>query len=180
MASRYASPFVGMKLLRVPTATALAIAFCLSTSAFAADPQSDAKAALDAGDYATAVKLLQPLAAQGDVAAEFNLGVMYGSGQGVAKDQAAALSWFEKAARGGNALAQMNTGIMYRNGQGAAADLPRAYMWLDMAASGLSGSDGAEAAKIRDDAAKRMTPEQLQDARDMIDNCKLAGVRNCD
>ncbi len=74
----------------------------------------------------------------------------------------------------------MNTGIMYRNGQGAAADLPRAYMWLDMAASGLSGSDGAEAAKIRDDAAKRMTPEQLQDARDMIDNCKLAGVRNCD
>jgi TPR repeat protein len=162
-------------------AAALLVIFLASLGeALAADPQADAKAALDAGDYATAVKLLQPLASQGDVAAEFNLGVMYGSGQGVAKDEAAAATWFEKAARGGNPLAALNVGIMYRNGQGVAADLPHAYMWLDVAASNLSGTDAAQAAKYRNEAASRMTPDQLQDAKDMADNCRLVGVKNCD
>ncbi|MDR3498102.1 MAG: tetratricopeptide repeat protein [Parvibaculum sp.] len=155
--------------------------FCFGIlPALASDPQSEARAAIDAGDYAKAAKLLQALADKGDGAAAFNLGVMYGRGQGVAKSDVIAASWFEKAARDGNALAQLDLGIMYRNGQGVAIDFPHSYMWLDVAASNLTGADGAQAMKFRDDVAKRMTPQQLQDAQDMSDNCKLAGVKSCD
>ena len=53
--------------------------------------------AYKAGDYETAVKLLRPLAEQGDTDAQFNLGVMYYSGQGVLEDSIQAYAWFNIA-----------------------------------------------------------------------------------
>ena len=43
-------------------------------------------AAAQKDDYAAALREFRPLAEQGDVAAQYNLGVMYYSGQGVTQD----------------------------------------------------------------------------------------------
>jgi hypothetical protein len=43
-------------------------------------------AAYDQGDYATALKEFLPLAQQGDVKAQFNMGILYEKGQGVPQD----------------------------------------------------------------------------------------------
>jgi uncharacterized protein len=63
-----------------------------------AGPIEDADAATKKGDYATALKLLRPLAERGDPAAQTNLGAMYLGGQGVPQDYATALTWYRKAA----------------------------------------------------------------------------------
>ena len=44
-----------------------------------------AKGAYTRGDYKSASKILQPLAAKGNVSAQANLGFMYGHGYGVSK-----------------------------------------------------------------------------------------------
>ena len=70
-----------------------AIVLVLSLAApVAAGPLEDATAAYDRGDYAAPLRLLGPLANQGDAIAQSNLGFMYFSGQGVLQnhDEAAA------------------------------------------------------------------------------------------
>jgi TPR repeat protein len=52
------------------------------------------KAAVAAGDYATALRLMRPLAEQGYAYAQTSLGAMYAEGKGVPQDYAAALSWY--------------------------------------------------------------------------------------
>ena len=70
----------------------------------------------------------------GDVKAQFNLGWVYGNGQGVAKDEAEAVKWYRKAAEQGDAKAQFNLGLMYANGQGVAKDDSEATKWFRKAA----------------------------------------------
>ena len=43
---------------------------------------------------------------QGYVFAQFNLGLMYANGQGVAKNQKEAVAWYRKAAAAGNESAK--------------------------------------------------------------------------
>ena len=71
-------------------------------------------AALQRGDYATAIRELRPLAEQGHADAQVYVGLMYGLGQGVAKDHAEAVKWFRKAADQGNATAQYGLGEIGR------------------------------------------------------------------
>ena len=67
----------------------------------AAGPLEDATAAYGNGDYATALRLIRPLAEQGNDAAQYSLGVMYRTGQGVLQDHVQAHKWFNLAgARG--------------------------------------------------------------------------------
>src|SRR5450759_1054345 len=53
-----------------------------------------ADAAYAKGDYATALRLLRPLADQGNAAAQYNLGVMHANGQGVPQNYAEAAIFF--------------------------------------------------------------------------------------
>jgi hypothetical protein len=46
-------------------------------------PFEDSVAAYQRGDYATALRLLDPLAEHGTADAQFNLGIIYNKGQGV-------------------------------------------------------------------------------------------------
>jgi hypothetical protein len=55
----------------------LAVSFAGSV---AAGPFEDAAAAYIKGDYATALRLMRPLAEQGNAIAQFNLGQMYRNG----------------------------------------------------------------------------------------------------
>lgn len=63
-------------------------------------------AAAQSGDFATALKEWRPLAEQGNLTAQNNLGLMYERGQGVTQDLAEAVNWYRKAARQGYAGAQ--------------------------------------------------------------------------
>ena len=51
---------------------------------------------------------LQELAKQGDLQAQYNLGVAYAKGQGVLQDYTQTKLWFEKAADKGHIAAQNN------------------------------------------------------------------------
>jgi TPR repeat protein len=67
----------------------------------AAGPLEDADAALKRRDYATAVRLVRPLAEQGDANAQYNLGVFYDNGLGVPQDKVRAYMWFNLSAAQG-------------------------------------------------------------------------------
>ncbi len=68
-------------------------------------------------------------AAQGLVAAQYNLGVLYENGSGVAQDFKTAAAWFAQAAAQGQADAQYNLGLCYENGSGVAQDFKAAALW---------------------------------------------------
>jgi len=59
-----------------------------------AGPLEDGEAAYARKDYATALELFRPLAEQGDAQAQYNLGVMYDTGEGVPQDYALAVKWY--------------------------------------------------------------------------------------
>lgn len=73
-------------------------------------------------------------ASKGDAASQFNLGLMYAQGTGLAKDSTEALKWFRKAAEQGYALAQYGIGVMYFNADGVAKDSAEAVKWFRKAA----------------------------------------------
>ncbi len=63
-----------------------------------AGPSEDPFSAYERGDYATALRLLRPLAEQGDAGAQHTFGFMYANGQGVRQDYAEAVKWYRLAA----------------------------------------------------------------------------------
>jgi uncharacterized protein len=90
----------------------------------------------NSGDYATAMRLLRPLAEKdkGFLKPSFYLGLMYANGQGVPQDYAAAVSWYRKIADKGYAPAQNNLGVMYETGRGVLQDYVTAVKWYRKAA----------------------------------------------
>jgi len=134
-----------------------------------AGPLEDGEAAYQRGDYATALTLLRPLAEQGNDAAQYDLGYMYASGQGVPKDFAEAAKWERLAAQQGERDAQNILGAMYSTGHGVPQDFVLAHMWFNLAAAqGDTGDDtGHLAALERDAVSQKMTPEQIAEAQRM-------------
>ena len=84
---------------------------------------------------------LKIYAEQGDVTAQFNLGLCYYNGWGISQDYEQAVSWWRKAAEQGLAEAQFNLGLCYYNGMGVSQDYGQAVKWWRMAA----GQGNAEA-----------------------------------
>ncbi len=72
--------------------------------------------ASEAGDYAAAVVAWQPLASQGNAAAQFNLALMYHRGLGVPSDEQKAVQWYQKSATNGYIKAQEFLAAAYREG----------------------------------------------------------------
>src|SRR6476619_7636540 len=122
---------VALILKRAIAAIVLVSAFAAPVAAGTFEDAGDAHAR---GDYAKALRLIRPLANDGDAAAQFNLGLMYMTGQGVQQDNAAAALWFRKAAEQGYALAQSNLGTLYLYGHGVTQDDNEAVMWFRKAA----------------------------------------------
>ncbi len=77
---------------------------------------------------------LRGAAEKGDAQAQFNLGEMYRTGEGVAQDYKEAAAWFRKAADQGLAQAQYDLGVMYHEGKGVAKDRQEAVAWYRRAA----------------------------------------------
>ena len=65
----------------------ISLAFLMTLSApVAAQDFQKGFAAYEAGDFATALQEWTPLAEQGNVSAQYNLGTLYDSGDGVPQD----------------------------------------------------------------------------------------------
>ena len=90
--------------------------------------------ALGRKDYPTALAWFRKAADQGFAKAQYNLGLMYELGDGVARDYAQAMIWYRKAADQGLATAQYEIGHLYNGGHGVARDYAQAMIWYRKAA----------------------------------------------
>jgi TPR repeat protein len=148
----------------------------MCSSVAKADNFDDALEAYKKGDYASALKLWQPLAEKGNAAAQFNLGVKYRKGEGVIQDFKESVKWYRKAAEQGDADAQNSLGVKYAEGRGVIQDYIRAHMWMNIAASN-GEKDGSN---NRDIVAKKMTAAQIAEAQKMARECEKKNYKNCD
>ena len=148
---------------------AAAIVAVMLSGAAIAGPPEDADAAYQRSDYATALRLLKPLAEQGFADAQYNLGFLYDQGEGMTQDYAEAARWYRLAAEQGFADAQYNLGFLYEQGEGVKQNYVLAHLWWNLAAA--RGNENA--AKNRDDlAAHKMTLDQIAEAQRMARDWK--------
>lgn len=77
---------------------------------------------------------LRPRAEKGDVEAQFQLGVIFEDGLGVAEDPEQAFYWFNQAAQSWHTHAMASLGDYYYGGFGVAQDYEQAAYWYTMAA----------------------------------------------
>lgn len=149
------------------------VAFCLAVLfAFtvAHAEIETARDALEAGDYAQAMRALRLAAQAGNAEAEELIGVMYALGLGVARDDRRAFEWYLRAALKGHAGAQSGVGWYYEVGRGLPApDLVRAYMWYALSAIG----GDPDAAVSQEEVVKKMTAEQIEQAHALIDDYRV-------
>jgi Sel1 repeat len=129
-----APPTARSRCLAVVTRTWLLPVFFLLAMPVALADFDSGCAAFDRGDFQSARKEWEPLAADGHAQAQFRLGFLYTFGQGVPEDHDLALRLFRLAAEQGDADAQNNLGGMYAEGLGVAGDEVEAYMWVELAA----------------------------------------------
>jgi TPR repeat protein len=126
-------------------------------------------------DYATALREWKHLAEQGDVDAQYSLGLMYEEGQGVPQDYKTAVKWIRFAAEQGVADAQGNLGAMYAFGKGVLKDYVYAHMWGNIAA--MNGNKLG--AKLRDHFEKKMTPADISAAQNLARECVRKKYKGC-
>jgi TPR repeat protein len=102
------------------SALLLVVALALPGIAAACDEHASADAALEAGDYAAALKLYHAAAVAGDVRAQEELGFMYWYGEevygpAVQSDPAAAFEWFARAAGQGSVIGSTMLAVLFKD-----------------------------------------------------------------
>ncbi len=140
--------------------TVLFLALFLPASALA-DTFEDALDARVRGDYQTTLKLIQPLADQGNADAQRLIGDMYFAGEGVKQDNAEGLKWYEKAAAHSGDY-QGRLASLYFEGRVVEQNNAEGLKWLLM--SGNSGIDKSqrELGKIYEEG--KITKQDYQEA----------------
>ncbi len=117
-----------------------------------------------ARDYKQAMLWHRKAADQGKPDAQYVVGAMYYTGNAVEANPKQAVPWFRRAAEKGHAEAQHALALMYRyHAAGLPADKVLAYMLWSLAATG----GNTNALEQRAEIAKRMTPEQIEEALSM-------------
>ena len=108
-----------------------------------AEPLSDGVNAYGRKDYATAKRILRPLADQGSAIAQFYLGLSYERGRKLSESEAEAVRWFRKSAEQGLAASQAALGTRYFLGWGVPQSYSEAMDWSLKAAK--QGNASAQA-----------------------------------
>lgn len=80
-------------------------------------------------DYDEAYKWAKKSADQGNLDGLYALGLCYGHGRGVARDDRASVNTYWKAAEKGHAPSQWNLAVCYLNGQGCERNVCKGYEW---------------------------------------------------
>ena len=119
-------------------------------------------------DYKTAHRLWYPLAEQGNITAQYNLGYMYEKGKGLPQDYKEAVRLYRLSAEQGDVDAQLKLGVSYGMGRGVPKDYALAHMWWNL--SGLKGNKNA--LKSIHILEKEMTQQQIEKAQEMAKNWK--------
>jgi len=110
----------------------LALVLQFSATAARADYEAGVNAAF-AGDFETAFREFSVAAEAGLDLAQYNLGILYFTGQGVEQNLDAAFKWTESAAKQGHLGAQFNLATLYYDGQGTPQDRDTAVTWFSQA-----------------------------------------------
>lgn len=87
-------------------------------------------AAYEKGDFETAIEQWTPLAEKGDMAAQYNLGVIYQNARGVRRDNKRGFYWFRQAAEKGHEKAMLNVAFAYFTGAGVGQNQQEAFIWM--------------------------------------------------
>lgn len=115
-------------------------------------------------DYRDAAQWLQKAGTAGHADAQYMLGAMYFTGKGIPQDYQQSVAWFRRAAEQGHSEAQRLLGLMHLHGVGGVPkDNVIAYMLWNLSAA----AGNMEAADLRSDLAKDLTPRQLEEAQGM-------------
>tara|TARA_B110000908_G_C10219895_1_gene434758 strand:- start:1116 stop:1568 length:453 start_codon:yes stop_codon:yes gene_type:complete len=133
-------------------------------------------AAAQAGEYAITLKEWKPLAEAGDSVAQYNLGQMYRTGDGVIEDYAEALNWYRLAAEQGCAKSQTNLGSMYHKGHGVIQNYSIAHMWYNIGAANGDKPGGT----LRDSLAKTMSSSRISNAQAKARVCMSSDYKKCE
>lgn len=115
-------------------------------------------------DHAKGVAWFKKAAESGHIPAAYNLGFRYLRGEGVRQDPKTAARWIRRAAGAGLVPAQHTLGLLYANGDGVPQDFVQAYLWFSLSAN----RKNRIAEKDRDAIAKRMTADQLRQAKALV------------
>ena len=116
-----------------------------------------------------AVKWYRKAAERGYKIAQFNLGAMYHGGEGVEKNLTEGIRWWKKSAEQGYSKAQFVLGLVYRlSDNGVPKNYIQSYKWCNLAAA----NGHPKAPKDLDNAAGKLTPEQLAEAQKLASEWK--------
>lgn len=129
-----------------------------TAAAATAKPFDKGLAAYKARNYAAAHRVWSGLAIKGHALAQYNLGIMYVEGMGIARDYDLAMKWFGSAAESGFAPALVNLAVMHENGQGVRADREAALAYLVVASTALPPGKCRESAVRRRQAISASLP----------------------
>jgi TPR repeat protein len=112
-------------------------------------------------DYKEAIKWYSKSAEQGTADAQGALGTLYYHGKGVPQDYKEAIKWYSKSAEQNYVKSQVMLGYMYYHGEGVQQEYVLAHMWFNLAA--VQGN--VNASELRDIAAEKMPPAQIEKAQ---------------
>ncbi|GHV07824.1 hypothetical protein AGMMS50229_15280 [Campylobacterota bacterium] len=122
----------------------------------------DAMKLYNAGDYVNAMPIMTKSAQNGNIDAQFYLGVMYSYTTGEMQDLTMALHWFSEAANAGHIHAANNLGIAYYNGYGVVRDYKAAFRWFHIAAKGGNAEAQSYVAKMYREGQGMEAPNAVQ------------------
>jgi hypothetical protein len=154
----------------------LILVLMLSAPAAWAGLYEDAMAAIEREDYPTAIGILKTIAEQGNPGAQATLALVYDMGHGVEQSSTEAVKWYRLAAAQGEKSALYNLAGMYDGGQGVTQDNVRAYMWYDLSVA----AGNASAVPDRDELGKKMSKQQIAEAKKMEADCLQNKPKLCD
>jgi TPR repeat protein len=97
-----------------------------------ADTYDEAVAALAEGEYTEAYRSFKRLAKRGHAQAQYQLGMLYLYGRGVAQDVQQGISWLKQAAEGYSYSAANELSQIYLSGQWVKRDEAEAVKWLEL------------------------------------------------
>lgn len=161
--------------MRVQPLFAVIVVLMLTTGYCWATTTQDAWSAKERGDFAGAFIQFKQLATSGDATAQFQLGLLYGTGSGTKQDAKEALYWLRMSVIHGNTQAQSNLGGAFSQGWGIVQDPIRAYAWFAAAAA----SGDAVAITNRDVASKKLTAQQAAQAKALLIQYQSSGFTAC-
>jgi hypothetical protein len=151
----------------LPALAALLFAFNLAACSSDPPPDMNTVKKLVAEDRQfEALKILIPLATEGDAAAQYELAGFYHYGYVGANDFSKALKWYRASARQGYADSMVGLSVMYLGGQGVAKDRREAFVWLNLAAQYMSDKQAlAKLKQVRDEIGRTLTKDDIAFAK---------------